>query len=108
MIVLRSARAPRLWAMYRNDFYHVKAARVHIHRPPYDCGVELVLAKLEQPDAMVTVEICASDEFSELIQRYAHAGAENDMLVLRLDEELSWIRLPRKELNTNKTPTLAA
>lgn len=94
MTVARRARAARLWAVHRNDLYYVKAARVHIHGPPYDCGVELALAKSEEPNVEITVEICASHEFSELIQHYAHAGAENDVLILRFDEELSWIRLP--------------
>jgi len=53
------------------------------------------LNRSEEPEVEVAVEICGSHEFSELIQHYAHAGAQNDGLILRLGEELSWIRLPR-------------
>jgi hypothetical protein len=82
-----SQREPRsapgnLYAMSRDGLFRVKTARVHIHRPPYDCGVELTADGLQ-------VEICASCEFSELIRRYADETSRDGILVLNLGEELS-------------------
>jgi len=71
-----------LWALHGDALFHVESARVHIHRSPYDCGVELTADGLQ-------VEICASCELSDLIRRYADEPDKDGILVLNLGEELS-------------------
>jgi len=71
-----------LWALHGDDLFPVARARVHIHRAPYDCGVELTADGLD-------VEICGSCELSELIRRYADGTDKDGILVLNLGEELS-------------------
>jgi len=86
----RRARG-NLYALSRDGPFRVKTTRVHIHRPPYDCGIELSLDDL-------TVEICGECGLSETINRYSAGSTKDDVMILKLGEELSFIFLPRGNL----------